>query len=468
MHEKKVVERGCSLMPPPAVVCVVFLLSFSVLSSEVLYAQSVEEQLDAMRAEIQQLRNELDGVKVELRRTQEAMSPPVRVASLEPVVAALTPAQAGLGVLTDEQGGLTPGESLPLIQAQLQELARTKVETNSRFSMRLFGTIVSNTFLNSGEPNWLDLGGNVVKPGPPPGLPAGSFTSTLRQSRLGAILDGPQVGSFRSSALVAFDFFGGLPNFQTSPVLGIPRLLYAYMRLENERTAFQIGQDNMILAPKNPTSLTGMAFPTLFRAGNLYLRVPQIRAERTLVEGQFGQLRVVGGIVAPIAGDTVGAKGYQFVPPNGAGERSRTPGLQSRLSWRATPEGPYEQPDWEFGVSGHYSRERYTTGISPSWAVAADFDGNVGWFGIGGEFFAGRNIDAFGASLAQIAKSRGGFIEGRIAATDRWDFNGGYGTDRLYDRSRFPWCPDTQRRRVRQYDLQVVAGNRRIFRIPQP
>ena len=409
------------------------------------FSESVEEQLEAMRVEIQQLRSELDGVKsalngvnVELRRTQEAMQVPVRLASLEPVVVTPTTAQAGLGVLRDEQGGLTPAESLPLMQTQLQELARTKVETNSRFSMRLFGTIVSNTFLNSGEPNWLDLGGNVVKPGPAAGLPAGSFTSTLRQSRLGAILDGPQVGSFRSSALVAFDFFGGLPNFQPSPVLGVPRLLYAYMRFENERTAFQIGQDHMILAPKNPTSLTGMAFPTLFRAGNLYLRVPQIRAERTVAEGQMGQLRVVGGILAPIAGDTAGAKGYQFVPPNGAGERSRTPGFQSRLSWRATPEGPYEQPDWEFGVSTHYSRERYTTGISPSWTVAADFDATVGRFGIGGEFFAGRNIDAFGASLAQIAKSRGGFIEGRIAATDRWEFNGGYGTNRLYDRTRFP------------------------------
>ena len=52
--------------------------------------------------------------------------------------------------------------------------------------------------------------------------------------------------------------------------------------------------------------------------------------------------------------------------------------------------------------------------------------------------FTGLNIDAFGASLAQIAKSRGGFIEARVAASKRLDFNAGYGTDRLYDRVRFP------------------------------
>ena len=402
-------------------------------------AQTVEEQVRQMATELKQLRQELDVVKEELRRVK-FQAYPVSLAStalpeaLPPLPETPLPAAAAPALAQGPPQELTPGEILPLIQAQVQEQAQTKIETNTKFPMRVFGTIASNTFLNTGEPNWLDLG-NVIAP-VPAGLPSGSFSSSLRQSRIGAILDGPSIGKMKTSGFLAMDFFGGIPNFQMGQVFGIPRLLYAFVRIEGARTAFQIGQDHVILAPKNPTSLTGMAFPILFRAGNLYLRAPQIRAEQVLASGNLGELRIVGGIVAPVAGD-FSTVAYQFVPPNLAGERSRRPAVESRISWGQKPAGPYEEPKWEFGVSGHYSKERYLTGLRPSKAIAVDFDATVSRFGIGGEFFAGENIDQFGASLAQIARSRGGFGEIRFAAARNLDFNGGYGTDRLYDRFRF-------------------------------
>jgi hypothetical protein len=93
---------------------------------------------------------------------------------------------------------------------------------------------------------------------------------------------------------------------------------------------------------------------------------------------------------------------------------------------------------WEIGLSGHSGSERYVTGSSSSWAGAVDFEAKAGRAGIAGEWFAGRNIDAFGGSLGQLAKSAGGFIEARVAATRRLGFNAGYGTDRLFHRSAFP------------------------------
>jgi hypothetical protein len=364
-------------------------------------AQSVDDQLREMRAEMQRLRQEVDELKRQLQSRADV------------------------------------AEEVPLIQAQIQEQAQTKVETSTKFPMKVFGTIVSNTFWNSGEPNWLDIP-NIAGPNTP-GTRSGSFSSSLRQTRIGANLEGPDIAGMKLNGTVALDFFGGIPNFQTGQVMGLTRLLYGYVRLDGEKTAFEIGQDHMVLAPKNPTSLMGSAFPTLYRSGNLYLRAPQVRAERTIASGDFGEIRAVGGIMAPIAGDFGGpGSSYQFVPPNLAGERSRTPAVQSRLSWRAEPAGPYEQPQWEFGISGHYGRERYGAVVSPSWATAADFDANAGRLGFGGEYFVGRNIDQFGGSLAQLAKSHGGFIEGRLAATSRLSFNTGYGTDRLYDLVRFP------------------------------
>ena len=93
------------------------------------------------------------------------------------------------------------------------------------------------------------------------------------------------------------DFFGGIPGFATGQVMGLPRLLVAFARFEGKHTAVEVGQDHMILAPADPTSLASFAFPALFRSGNLYLRTPQAR-----IEGRFGShVSVMGGIVAPIS-----------------------------------------------------------------------------------------------------------------------------------------------------------------------
>lgn len=383
------------------------------ISGQAAYAQTLDEDVKAMRAEIQRLREEVAELRQELHGTTATTQ--------------------------QDTSELSPMEAVPLIQAQVRELAQSKVETNSKFPMKVFGTIFSNTVWNSGEANWLDIP-NLVE-AIPPGRPTGSFTSTLRQTRVGAMLDGPFIGSMKASAFLAMDFYGGIPNFATGPVMGLPRLVYAYGRLDGKRTAFEVGQDYMIVAPRNPTSLSNEAFPMLYRAGNLYLRVPQVRAEEVLAAGGFGEIRATGGIVAPIAGDNTNSQ-YDFDPPTLAGERSRMPGFQGRLSWRAAPAGPYEKPKWEFGGSGHYSRDRYLNGslISniPSWVGAFDFDLTVGRFGTGGEYFYGRNIAQFGGSVGQIARSRGGFVEGRFAASRQLSFNGGYGSDRLFNLSHFP------------------------------
>src|SRR5262245_26830718 len=206
---------------------------FLLFPIQVAYSQTVDEQLREMRSEIQRLRQELDDVKHQLQERDQNF------------------------------------EQLPLLQAQIQEQAQTKVESSSKLPLKLFGTVASNTFYNTGNPNWLDIP-NIANP-KNPAFPNGSFSSTLRQTRFGAGFEGPEVARMKINGTVAMDFFNGIPNFQTGQVMGIPRLLYAYMRLDGEKTAVEIGQDSMILAPKNPTSLMGMAFPTLYRSGNLYL-----------------------------------------------------------------------------------------------------------------------------------------------------------------------------------------------------
>src|SRR5207247_2577226 len=115
------------------------LLLLVLLSVEPLSAQTLEDEVRSMRAEIQRLREEIEAVKLELKTRSQS------------------------------------SEDLPLIQAQIQEQAQTKVEAGSKFPMKVFGSIVSNTFWNTREPNWLDIPNlaGALKPG----LRPGSFSS---------------------------------------------------------------------------------------------------------------------------------------------------------------------------------------------------------------------------------------------------------------------------------------------------
>jgi hypothetical protein len=288
--------------------------------------------------------------------------------------------------------------------------------------VKIFGTVHADVFANSATPNWLDIP-NLVNAAPADGH-TGTFSATLRQTRLGFTADGPTLGSVRTSAVVAMDFFGGIPGFQTGQVMGLPRLLVAYARLDGEKTAAEIGQDHMILSPRDPTSLAAFAFPLLFRSGNLYLRAPQVRVERAITS----HLHASGGIVAPIGGDLT-VEDYRFVPPALGGERSRRPGFQARLGYAS--DEPAASRLVDFGISGHYGWERRPAELADSWAGAVDFAFRRDWIGMAGEAFSGENIDAFGGALGLDARAAGGWAEIQFKPASRISMQAGAGVDEV-------------------------------------
>ena len=50
----------------------------------------------------------------------------------------------------------TPPPGIEVLQTQVAELAQTKVESTSRFPVKLFGTVHAGVFANSANANWLD------------------------------------------------------------------------------------------------------------------------------------------------------------------------------------------------------------------------------------------------------------------------------------------------------------------------
>jgi len=415
-----------------------YTASFCLLSLVLGFPPAAHSQqadaLAELRLELKRLREEVASLREELCRNQAGSVQVSKICSnsVAGQEGSVRSESAALSTAPQEPQKPSTEARLEVLEAQVAEQAQTKVESGSRFPVKISGTVHFGTFWNSGEANWLDLP-NVVNPPPTPPLSQGSFNASLRQSRLGVSVTGPTLGPFQSSGFVEIDFFGGIPNFQTGPVIALPRLLYAFMRLEGDRTAFEFGHDEMILAPRNPTSLAAMAFPSFFRSGNLYLRAPQARVERILARGDRSELELTGGFLAPAAGDYQGP--YAFVPPNLSGERSRQPAVQTRLAWRSWPQDAEGDRGMELGVSAHTGSQHLSTGNQRSWAVAVDFDADFKAFGFGGEWFMGSNLAAFGGALGQFAKSTGGYLEGRFYATPKLQFNAGFGTDRLFDTS---------------------------------
>lgn len=381
------------------------------------HAQGPSASLDAAvapvarRDEVAELRDEV----AELRQQLSALAAEMRTLRSGLAAAPPAPAAAASRVAAQDTAAQVPPE---MLQAQVQELAQVKVESASRFPVRLSGTIVSNTVVNSGDANWLESP-NIIGT-----ASGGSMTSTMRQSRLGVDVHSIAVGAWEAKGALIVDFMGGTPGFVTGTVMGLPRLLYAFGRLERGGTAIQAGQDHALLAPRDPTSLAAFAFPQFFRSGNLYLRAPQVR-----VEQRFGGFTARAGIIAPVAGDAPGT--YVFAPTAGEGERSERPAYEGHLGYaRGTAD---DGAELQVGVSGHAGWLKQAGALQRTSAGALDFNARVGRVGVAGEIFAAQDLDAFGAGVAQPGRAEGGWVEARLAAARRVSFNGGAGVDRRPD-----------------------------------
>jgi hypothetical protein len=329
--------------------------------------------------------------------------------------AGYTPPPAPLPVQPEQ-----PDPAVEMLRTQVAELAQTRIESRSRMPVRLFGAVVSNTVSNSGAANWLE-NPNIVE-APLPGSTPGSFTSTLRQSQVGLNIGPIPVGGLTASATMVADFLGGTPGFVTGTVMGLPRMVYAFARLEGERTALQVGQDHNLLAPRDPTSLAAQTFPLLFRSGNLYLRSPQVRVEQRL-----GAFTLKGGIAAPLAADA--NQFFTFVPAAGEGERSQRPAFESRLDYSAG--SPEAVGEFALGVSGRYGWRRPRTELESAASYAVDFNARLGRLGAAGEYFYTDDAAEFGSAVAQARPARGGWLEARLRVTNRLAANAGLGIDRV-------------------------------------
>ena len=357
--------------------------------------RELRAEVSQTREETRELREELHGALEKLSSTSLTASaggksaagvPRARAATQEPASptspAVESPTEARLNRLEEDQ---------QLVQAKVDEQHQTKVESASKYRVKLSGIALFNLFGNSGTVDNQDVP-NLALPRGVVGT-SGSVGATVRQSEIGLEAYGPTVAGAQVSGNVNLDFMGGFSYVANSVTNNVVRLRTATMRLDWAQTSLVGGQDAPFFSPLSPTSFASLGYPAFADAGNLWTWTPQVRVEHRLKLSVADGLLLQGGILDPLSGQPPSSQFYRT--PQG-GEQSRIPAAGSRVAWTRGV-GDHAMT---LGIGGYYSRQNYGAGrTTDAWAGTADWNAPLGsHFALSGEFCRGRALGGVGAA----------------------------------------------------------------------
>jgi len=349
-------------------------------------------------------------------------------------------------------------EDQQVMEGKINDQYQTKVESGSKYRLRLSGIFLLNLFENRGTVDNLDFPELALsQQSQAPNASAGAFGGTLRQSQIRLQAFGPDILGARTSADVNLDFAGGFPDAPNGSWMGLLRMRTAVVRLDWTNTSIVAGQDRLFFAPLAPTSLATLATPALSYSGNLWGWTPQLRVERRVVLSESSSLSFQGGILDSLTGDI---PPDQFERYPSWGEQSGQPAYAARVSWTHRMFGQ----DFTVGAGGYYGRQDW--GFSRNvdgWAGTVDLTLPLGKrFEFTGEFYRGRAVGGIGGAIGQSVlingpfdvpattfrglDSMGGWAQLKFKVKSNFEINGAFGSDnpfanefRLYNSNiRYP------------------------------
>jgi len=342
-----------------------------------------QQTLEQSLLEIKRLRAELDTLQHSARSAPAISEPPAILIVTGDIPADSTSSSDDLKALHEKQDTL---------QAEIKQHDQIKVESASKYPVRVTGLVLFNAFSNAGVVDNAELP-TIAFPRIS-GSSHGSAGATMRQTLVGLEATGPHLWNALSSAEISVDFFGGLSSntYGYSTATGLLRLRQAHASLDWEKTTAQVGVTETLISPLSPTSYATLAVPALSASGNLWAWSPQIRVEQRIPFSDQHRLAFEAGLIYP---ESLAYTSTQLVSPV---EASRRPGYEGRVSWRADGNSTGTPHPFVLGI-GAYSGSQYynsTTSIH-SWAVTADWQVPLfKRFEITGEAYRGRGLGAFG------------------------------------------------------------------------
>jgi hypothetical protein len=389
--------------------------------------KELQTQQESARAESAELRRELEQAKPQFTAT--GVSPSADVPSVATISTPLASEDERIAKLE---------EDVQLADAKIAEQSQTKVESASKYRVRLSGIVLFNMFGERGHTDNADFPQFAVPPDPL--STGGSFGASIRQSQIGIQAFGPTIAGARTSADIQFDFAGGFPSTQNGVSFGIMRLRTGTFRFDWADTSVVGGQDSLFFAPLSPTSIATLATPALAYSGNLWSWTPQVRVEHRFTLSDTSTLLLQGGILDNLTGDVPDST-YTRSPS--WGEQSGQPAYAARVAWTRKLGGQ----DLTFGAGGYYSRQNWAFDRNiDGWAGTMDLKLPLGrMFELTGQFYRGRAVGGIGGGLGQTAlwnapfgdsttevyglNAAGGWAQLKYRVTPKLQFNAAFGQD---------------------------------------
>ena len=418
------------------------------LSAAVAQAQA---QVNASQKQLDELKQQLALLRQQtLPGSAQALSPEAATSPREAVLPQSPRSPAAAPEVQAEQQAMQ--------DSQIATLDQEKVESDSKYPVKISGLILFNAFSNSSgvdlpaEPT-VALGGQ------------GSTGASFRQMLFGIDARGPRIFGATSQADARVDFFGSAAANSYNGVGGLLRLRTAQATLTWQHAQAFAGLERPLISPLTPSSLTAVAEPALAWSGNLWVWVPQAGARFTDTLTDHGlRARVEAALVdVPDPPNTV------YGGATSLAEASRRPGGELRLSLL----GQDENRSAQIGVGGYFAPHRISDGSSfNAWAGTIDYRFPLGkyveWSGSG---YRGQALGGLGGGGYQDYAARlngtslqfraledvGGWSQVKYRATPKLDFNTAFGIDNVFAGQLRPYAV------ANGSVYQNLARNRTVF-----
>jgi hypothetical protein len=402
--------------------------------------QSLEKQVEQLtdtmvraQAQLEESQRQLE----EMRRQIAALKLQIADADAE---AAATAAVRKLAKEVDDIR-----ERQAMQESQIATHEQTKVESESKYPVKLTGLIVLNGFVNTRKVDMVATP-TIAVPG------SGSTGASVKQTILGLDARGPHLFGASSRADVRIDFNGGsLPSGGSSEAYNgdLPRLRTAHAVLDWAHTEAFFSYDRPVISPYSPDSLTSVATPALAWSGNLWTWNPQVGVTQDISLSERKKLRLQAALVdvqnPPVLYNTPSTTSPATNTPPSYAEQSRWPGAETRIALLGTK----TENSAQLGLGGFFSPHRVGGTRWNAWAGTMDYRQPLpGHMEFTGSFYRGQSLGGMGGGgykdylfrtdpnipgvfYFQVFDDVGGWAQLKQRATSRLEFNGAFGIDNV-------------------------------------
>jgi hypothetical protein len=383
--------------------------------------QRTRTELADSKRQIEELRQSVE----DLRKLVQSNHPsePAAAAASEPTVAAAD-------------------QDVTFLAAKVSEMHQAKVESASKYPVKLSGLILFNSYWNKGILDIQDLP-SLALPNFP-GAPSPSVGATLRQTMLGLDAIGPKLFGANTSAEAEIDFAGGNPGTSFGAATGLLRLRTAKVTLDWARTSLTFGQDNLFISPLSPTSYATVFEPAFSWSGNLWVWTPGVELTHRFGLNDTSDLVLQGGVLDPLTEDVPLFAGRDPTP----GEITRAPAIAGRIAFDRSKDARYP---FTIGFAGYRAQQQYQSFPTvASWTVNADVKAGFGkYLELSGEWYTGQAVGGLGGgiwssvvfpepagpySAVHPLRSIGGWAQLKAIPSTHFEINGAFGQDENYGR----------------------------------